>query len=168
MAGTTSFERITPPTHANPILSAMQFATNTQRQGGATQNLATGRLLKGNKRIKDPATGQRVEVPGTADSGYIVSGEPDRSGARIPTRKIPRKEATPMMALHERARLQETTDSPNASLGWWRDQNTKAQKVESDASAVYNDRRVAKQVGRRRGEKAIWSNHEQREIRLDE
>lgn len=162
----TSFERIKPPTHANPVLSAMQFATNTQRQGGATQNLRTGRLLKGNKRTIDPDTGQHVEVHGTADPGYIVSGEPDRSGSRIPTRYIPRKEATPLEALHERSRLQEQTNSPNASLGWWRDKG-KAAPVESDASAVYRDRRRATQIGRRRGEKAIWDNKGQREIRLD-
>jgi len=161
----TSFERITPPTHANPILSAMQFATNTQRQGGATQNLQSGRLLKGNKRTTDDA-GRHVEVPGTADPGYIVSGEPDRSGERIPTRYIPRKEATPIEAISERQRLRGLTSSPNASLGWWRDKG-KAAPVESDASAVYNDRRIAKQVGRRRGEKAIWDNKAQREIRLD-
>lgn len=165
MARTTSFDRITPPTHANPILSAMQFATNTQRQGGATQNLLTGRLLKGNRRVKD-ASGQHVEVPGTADPGYVVGGEPDRSGSRIPTRPIPRKAATPIEAISERQRLIGQTNSPNASLGWWRDEG-KAAPVESDASAIYNDRRHAKKVGTRRGEKAIWDNKNQREIRLD-
>lgn len=161
----TDFSRITRPTHANPVLSAMQFATNTQRQGGATQNLRTGRLLKGNVRVKDPS-GQHREVPGTADEGYIVSGEPDRSGKRIPTRYIPRKEATPMEAISERSRLQRQTSSPEASLGWWRDQG-KAAPVESDASAVYHDRRRAEKIGRRRSEKAIWDNKNQREIRLD-
>lgn len=165
MAGATGFERITPPTHANPILSAMQFATNTQRQGGATQNLRTGRLLKGNIRVKDEI-GKHVEVPNTADPGYIVSGEPDTSGQRIPTRYIPRKEATPIVAIQERSRLQEATNSPEAALGWWRDKG-KAAPVESDASAVYRDRRRAKLIGRRRGEKAIWDNKRQREIRLD-
>lgn len=144
----------------------MQFATNTQRQGGATQNLRTGRLLKGNRRVKD-ASGRHVQVPGTADEGYIVSGEPNREGKRIPTRYIPRKEATPMEAIQERYRLQGLTSSPEASLGWWRDKG-RAAPVESDASAVYRDRRQAEKVGRRRGEKAIWDNGRQREIRLDQ
>lgn len=161
----TSFDRIRPVGRANPILSAMQFATNTQRQGGATQNLGTGRLLKGNIREKD-AAGRHREVPGTADEGFIVSGEPDRSGKRVPTRYIPRKEATPMEAISERERLKGLTNSPNASLGWWRDRG-RAAPVESDASAVYRDRRKAEKIGRRRGEKAIWDNKNQREIRLD-
>lgn len=146
----------------------MQFANLTERQEGSTQNLHTGRILKGPRRVKDPSTGQHVDVPGTADPGYVVGGEPDRQGNRVPTTYIARRDATPLRAIQERQRLLGETDHPNASLGWWRDAKVKRnQKVESDASAVYNDRRTAKQRGRRRGEKAIWDNQGQREIRLD-
>lgn len=160
------FDRIKPPTRANPILAAMQFAHLTERQGGSTQNLATGRILKGPKRVKN-ASGRHVAVPGTSDPGYVVGGEPDKRGHKIPTTYLDRKrEATPLRAIQERDRLRGMTDSPEASLGWWRDKGKNA-PVESDASAIYTDQTTAERRGRRRGEKAIWDNGRQREIRLD-
>jgi hypothetical protein len=162
----SAFDRISPPSHANPILAAMQFSNLVERQGGSTQNLRTGRILKGPKRVKN-ASGRHVAVPGTSDPGYVVGGEPDRRGRRIPTTYLDRKtEATPLRALQERETLRTKTDSPEASLGWWRDKG-KSAPVESDASAIYHDRRTAERIGRRRGEKAIWDNTNQQEIRLD-
>lgn len=144
----------------------MQFASLVQRQGGSTQNLRTGRILKGPKRVKD-ASGRHTPVPGTADPGYVVGGEPDRRGRRIPTTNLDRKtEATPLRAMQEREKLKGKTNSPEASLGWWRDKGKNA-PVESDASAVYTNRDQAERIGRRRGEKAVWDNGNQDEIRLD-
>lgn len=127
----------------------MQFATRTAGEGrGATMNLHSGRVI------------------GDADEGYMVGGEKDRQGNRVPTKYISFRAANPMKSLEERTRLQGASGSPEASLGWWRDAG-KSAPVESDLSAVYNDRRRASLIGRRRGEKAIWDNKRQREIRLD-
>jgi hypothetical protein len=138
-----TFDRIAKPTHSNPILSAMQFASQTAKTGGASMNLKSGRVIS----------------PG--DPGHFVGGEPDSSGQRIPTAKHA-GDLSPMDVLSHRQRLQAKTSASHANMGAWKDDG----KTEIDASGSYANKRTAMKVGKRREEKAIWDNQNSKEIRL--
>lgn len=125
-----------------PVLSGMQFAHATNTDGGATQDLRTGRMLQ----------------PGT--KGYIVGGEPDSHGQRIPTH-YHEGLMSPLDAIKHRSRLRQSTQALGASLGSWRDNG----KVEIDASRV-TSKKQAVSLGKQRGEKAVWNNKRGREVRL--
>lgn len=125
-----------------PILSGVQFAHATNEDGGATQSLRTGRML----------------APG--EHGYIVGGEPDDHGNRIPTH-YHEGLMSPLDAINHRSRLRQQTHALGASLGSWRDKG----KVEIDASRVEPSRAVAVRAAKTRGEKAIWDNKRGKEVR---
>jgi hypothetical protein len=146
-----TFDRISTPKKANPILSAMQFATQTAKTGGATMNAKSGRLLE----------------PGRP--AYVVGGEPNDKGTRVPTEETPVSEFSPATVIQHWNRIRsQSMNQPFANVGSWVD--TKAgpnAPVEVDQSGTYADRASAKVIGKHRGEKAIWDNGAMDEIRLD-
>lgn len=134
----------------HPALSAACFSSLAQKTGGATLNVHTGEVAK-------PHT-----------PGYIVGGEPDRTGRRVPTEyEDVSGNASLDRVLHHRSRIAAGTDAPHASMGYWRDPEAAGSPYEVDASAIFHDRSAAKQAGHRRGEKAVWDLQKMDDIRLD-
>lgn len=110
-------------------------------------------------------TGQVAE-PGKA--GYIVGGQPDVHGKRIPTVDEPVAGGTALnRVMGHRSRIRAQTNDAATSVGYWRDTERAASPYEVDASSIFNDRRVAKAVGHRRGEKSVWDLQKMDDIRLD-
>lgn len=126
----------------NTHLAAQQFAAHTEKHGGATMNVHTGKILQ----------------PG--EHGYVVGGEPStKTGKRVETGY----EAGPVSAgtvMHHWARVKGETSGPNVNLGSWKD----AGNTEFDASSVYHDRRQATELAGKRAEKAVWDNAKGEEI----
>lgn len=131
----------------HPVVSAACFGHLAETTGGATMNARTGDVAK-------PHT-----------PGYIVGGQPDRKGQRVPTEYEPT--ASLDRVLHHRSRVAAGTDAPHAAVGYWKDTEVPESSYEVDSSAIFRDRRVAKSVGRHRGEKAVWDLGEMKDIRLD-
>ena len=128
---------------AHDNLSAKQFVDRVKATGGATMNIKSGRLVN----------------PGAKT--YMVGGEPDTSGQRISTRKIPADEFAEKHVEEAVAILRDKTGGrARVNLGAWQDEGN----VEIDASATTRRRGEAVRKGRSRGEKAIWDNRHMREI----
>lgn len=133
------------------MVSAACFSAVAQKTGGATMFARTGEVAKS----------------GTKGS-YIVGGQPDRHGQRVPTEYEPvARNADLGQVLHHRRRIAANTDAPNASVGYWRDPEVAKSPYEVDSSAIFNDRRTAINVGKRRGEKSVWDLGKMEDIRLD-
>jgi hypothetical protein len=132
---------------ANPIVSALQFSELARETGGATMHLRSNQVV----------------TPGAP--GFMVGGEPDRSGARVPT-AYHQGELSPGDVLRHQQRLRSQTRAPEAAIGTWKDTDVSPPTHEVDLSAIYQNRTKAERVGRRRGEKAIWHNAAMDEIRL--
>jgi len=124
-------------------LRAEQFVNRVRATGGATMNLRTGKLVN----------------PGTR--AYMVGGEPDKSGVRIPTHAVPADEFAAKHVEEAAALLREATGNrARVHLGAWQDDGN----VEIDASSVTRRRGEAIRKGRNRNEKAIWDNKHMREV----
>lgn len=133
---------------ANPIVSAVQFANLAEQTGGATMHLRSNQVV----------------TPG--HPGYMVGGEQDSAGRRVPTAYHPGALSAGDVLRHQQ-RLRSATRAPEAAMGSWRDTEASGSPHEVDLSAIYQNRTKAERIGRRRGEKAIWDNSRMDEIRLD-
>lgn len=128
----------------HPVLSAVLFAhhaTTPTDDGtlGSTMNVRTG------------------EVARPHSPGYIVGGELDRHGQRVPTEQEPvSSNASLDRILHHRSRIAAGSDAPHAGLGYWAGPGMKSYDV--DSSAIFRDRRTSMKVGRKRNETAVWDN----------
>lgn len=131
----------------HPVVSAACFGHYAETTGGSTMNVRTGEVTK----------------PG--QPGYIVGGQPDRSGQRVPTEYEPTSSLD--RVLQHRQRVASGTNAPQAAVGYWRDTEVPDSPYEVDSSSVFRDRRVAKVVGHRRGEKSVWDLGKMEDIRLD-
>jgi len=124
----------------------VQFAHLAETTGGATMGV------------------RRHNVAQPGSKGYIVGGEPDRHGTRVPT------EYTHSTHLNEilghATRIREGSDHPEAALGYWKDAKAPASPFEVDSSALFSDRRQAMAHGVSRGEKAVFDLGNMRDIRL--
>lgn len=124
-------------------LNAQQFVNRVNKTGGATMDLRSGKLVQPGKR------------------GYMVGGESDTSGNRIPTRTIPEAE---FGEHHVHAAVQAlqalTGGRGRVNLGAWKDNGN----VELDASSRTRRQGEAVRKGRARGEKEIWDNKNMRGI----
>lgn len=98
-------------------------------------------------------------------SGYIVGGQPDRTGARVPTKYEPTSSID--RVLQNRESIARGTDDPHAAMGYWRDKTVKDSPFEVDSSTNVVDRSAAKTIGKHRGEKAVWDLGKMEDIRLD-
>lgn len=132
---------------ANPIVSAVQFSQLAHETGGATMHLRSNNVV----------------TPGKP--GYMVGGEKDNSGQRVPT-TYHHGDLSPGDVLRHAQRLRSVTRAPEAALGTWRDTEASGSPHELDLSAIYQNRSKAERIGQRRGEKAIWDNANMDEIRL--
>lgn len=125
------------------MLNAKQFVNHVNKTGGATMSVNSGKMVQPGKK------------------GYMVGGEPDTEGNRIPTRSVPEAEFgeghvyDAVKALHEL-----TGGRPGVHLGAWKDNGN----VELDASRMTKKPGEAIRKGRARGEKAIWDNKKMTEI----
>lgn len=124
------------------VLQAQQFAAHVQKYGGATMNVRTGAILPPGKRA------------------YVVGGEPDLSGQRIPTKYVPSSEFGHEAVLSHWQHLAANTRGKNVNLGAWSDNGN----VELDASRSVKRPREAIRKGSSRGEKAVWDNGRMTEI----
>lgn len=140
-------ERLPAGTTRNPVLSAVIFGKTADETGGATMNVRTGEVAK-------------AHTP-----GYIVGGQPDRSGRRVPTSYESKSDLGQILS--HREKIASGTDAPHAALGYWRDTEVPDSKFEVDSSAIFRDRRTAKVVAKRRGEKSVWDLDKMQDIRVD-
>lgn len=128
-------EALTPPRVSNPILSAVQFASNTREDGGATMNVTTN----------------KVASPG--DPINFVGAEPDpRTGTKIPTQTV--QSLTPADVLHHKARIAAVSqNNPRMNIGSWKNRDG---SVDIDASGGYDSQTHAKDLVISRNEDAGW------------
>lgn len=130
--------------HTHPLLSALTFEHLTKATGGSTMNLKTGELIDTSNPAKDT---------------YVVGGEPDVKGNRIPTKLLSNPNTSPMflkqVLQQRRALVKKTGDRPGASMGSWLPAGAK--QVDLDASGIEPDLAKAMDKARVRNEKAIWS-----------
>lgn len=132
-----------PPYSVAPILNAAQFAHRTEEQGGASFNLSTNKFLDVGK-----------------DKVYVVGGEPDTQGVRIPTRKVPHVGVTTAME-HISLVRRETGNRPDAIAGSW---EVPGDRVDLDASGAQRNKKKALRIATARNEEAIWDNARGEEI----
>ena len=138
------------------MLNPNQFAdfVEATKSGGATLDVQTGSLI-GN----DPK----------GPHGYIVGGEPNASGNRIETQRIPQSEFNQKTA-HKAAQsiVSSADNSPGLGVGGWFDTEQDSPPVEIDAVRVHPTLKGAMGLAQQRGERAVWSTKLQQEIRTKE
>ena len=118
------------------LLNGVQFAVRTHAQGGASFNTSTNKFLN---------VGE--------DKTYVVGGEPDTKGERIPT--VPVESVDIPTALEHMDRVRRLTGHrPDAIAGSW----VQPDRVDLDASGAIANRRQALKTGEARNEEAIWDN----------
>jgi hypothetical protein len=139
-------ERLPAGTTRNPVLSAVIFGKLADETGGATMNVHTGEVAKPHS------------------PGYIVGGQPDRRGRRVPTEYEPKAGLDHILG--HRQRIASGSDDAHASVGYWRDPDVHDSPYEVDASSVFRDRRDAVKTGTQRGEKSVWDLGKMKDIRL--
>lgn len=126
----------------NRNLAAQQFVAHVQQHGGATMNLKTGQILSPGKKA------------------YVVGGEKDTSGQRIPTKYVPAEHFNADTVSAHMDHLSANTKGKGASIGAWSDNGN----VELDASRTVKRPGEAVRKGAARGEKAVWDNKNMSEI----
>lgn len=120
-----------------------QFVERVHQTGGATMSLQSGKLLNPGKRA------------------YLVGGEPDSTGVRIPTQRVPVEDFQEKHVQEMTSELlRRTGGRGKVNLGAWSEDG----HVEMDASSSAHRPGEAVRKGRNRGEKAIWDNKHMREI----
>jgi hypothetical protein len=119
------------------LLNAIEFSDRTALMGGASFNTSTNKFIN---VYKDPV--------------YVVGGEPDVEGKRIPTVPVSRVRIADAAEHIERVR-QETGNRPEAIAGSW---TVPGDRVDLDASGSFDDKDLALQVAHERGEEAVWDN----------
>ena len=108
------------------------------------------------------------EVAEPGKPGYIVGGQPDARGQRIPTQYQAESGGTDLgTVMGHRSRIRAQTTDRATSVGYWRDTEVPNSDYEVDASSIFHDRRTAINVGQRRGEKSVWDLQKMDDIRLD-
>jgi hypothetical protein len=133
----------------HPVVSAACFSALAQKTGGATMFAKTGEVAKPHS------------------PGYIVGGEPDRAGRRVPTEYEPADQNASLdRVLHHRQRIAAGTDASHAAVGYWRDPEVHNSPYEVDSSAIFHDRRTATSEGKARGEKSVWDLGKMTDIRF--
>jgi hypothetical protein len=128
------------------LLNAMQFSALTHMQHGTSFNTSTNRFLKAGE-----------------DKVYVVGGEPDVHGVRIPTNPVPRVSTNVAME-HIASVRRETGNRPDAVAGSWA---VPGDRVDLDASGALASKEKALQIATARNEEAIWDNHRGEEVLTD-
>lgn len=126
----------------NNNLAAQQFVAHVQQYGGGTMDLKTGNILTPGKKA------------------YVVGGEKDKSGERIPTHYVPQEHFNADTVAKHMDTLSGAMKGKGASIGAWSDNGN----VELDASRAVRRPKEAIRKGAARGEKAIWNNKKMSEI----
>jgi len=119
-----------------PLLNGVQFAMRTHAEGGASFNTSTNKFLDAG-----------------VDKTYVVGGEPDTSGQRIPTKQAPHVDVPTAMAHIEHIRSS-TGNRHGAIAGSW----VAPGRVDLDASGAFANNRQAMKVATARSEEAYWDN----------
>jgi hypothetical protein len=140
------------PARRDPVLSAVQFSHSVDTSDGATMNVTSGEVLSKGK------------------PGYVVAGTSDIKGNKVPTHEEPHPMGLDTIMAHRRRIRKLAVSTPeqkkDVALGSWRDPDRKNAPNEIDAAGMFTDRREAIRVGRVRGEKAIYDNANEKDIKL--
>lgn len=139
-------EALTEPQRPHPVLSALQFAAQTNEiptdpEGvqGASLDVKTGRLMQAGKT-----------------DAWMVGGHPDAHGNRIAETTIPGREMTVGQALDHVQRVSRLTRGVPGHVGagsWYSDQKD---HLALDASTPVKDEETAKSLMKHRDEDAIF------------
>lgn len=122
-----------------------RFVSVTRQHGGATMDARSGKILPAGAR------------------GYVVGGEPDKHGNRIPTTYVPEHEfGTEHVRQMANGVRKATGGRARVNVGSWISEG----QVEMDASGRTKRPGEALRKGRNRGEKAIWNNKRMDEIKV--
>lgn len=119
-----------------PLLNGVQFAIRTHAEGGASFNTRSNRFLNAG-----------------ADKAYVVGGEPDTKGERIPTRQVPHVDTPTAMEHIDNIRTV-TGNRRGAIAGSW----VAPGRVDLDASSAFAKSSQAMKVATHRNEEAYWDN----------
>lgn len=119
-----------------PLLNGVQFAIRTHAEGGASFNTSTNQFLQAGH-----------------DQTYVVGGEPDTKGTRIPTKQVPHVDV-PTASEHIEHIRSTTGNRAGAIAGSW----VAPGRVDLDASSAFANRREAMRVATHRNEEAYWDN----------
>ncbi len=125
-----------PLRHDVPLLNGVQFAIRTHAEGGASFDTSSNRFLNAG-----------------ADKTYVVGGEPDTKGARIPTNPVPHVDVS--TAMEHISQIRSATGNRRGAIaGSW----VAPGRVDLDAAGGFANRREALKVATHRNEEAIWDN----------
>lgn len=122
--------------HDVPLLNGVQFAIRTHAEGGASFNTSSNKFLQAGH-----------------DQTYVVGGEPDTKGERIPTKQVSHVDVPTAMEHISHIR-QASGNRPDAIAGSW----VAPGRVDLDASSGFANRRQAMKVATSRNEEAYWDN----------
>lgn len=145
-------EALEPPTRQHPVVSALQFGAqlhgSEKGDGGATMDVNTSQMHP------------------KATNVWMVGGEPDTAGKRIPTTHAaaPPGGGDLTRTLRERERVRSATGGrPRVGLGGWINPDTGG--TEYDAALITKGRTEAKTKGKRRGEWGVFNNKRGKTLR---
>jgi hypothetical protein len=125
-----------------PLLNGVQFAIRTHAEGGASFNTHSNRFLNAG-----------------VDKAYVVGGEPDTKGERIPTKQVPHVD-TPTAMEHIENIRSTTGNRRGAIAGSW----VAPGRVDLDASSAFTTHQQAMSVATKRNEEAYWDNEAGEEV----
>jgi hypothetical protein len=128
--------RSTPLRRDVPLLNGVQFAIRTHADGGASFDTSDNHFLEAGK-----------------SQVYVVGGEPDTKGQRIPTKQVPHVDV-PTATEHISHVRDVTGNRAGAIAGSW----VAPGRVDLDASSGFRSRSQAMKVADSRHEEAIWDN----------
>lgn len=131
---------------------AQEFIDSTNKHGGASINLASG----------------KVAQPG--ENLYLVGKEPSqRSGHPVPTAFESTGSKSPNLSAHQFSshflRLKGETSDPKAMMGSWVDTKAKEKGVQIDLSTGHKYKKAAEKKMITRNEDAVWNMKNMRNIR---
>jgi hypothetical protein len=135
-------EAVKPPIKGDPGVAAILFSHATHSDGGATLDLSKNKVIE------------------SGTEAYMVGGEPNREGVRIPTQVADKVSPLSAVQMMEHVRAQ-TRGVEGSSVGSWKNAEG---KYEVDASRAYPSVPSAMSMARTRNEKAIWDMKRMEEI----
>lgn len=146
--GVPDFESLRAPAHRpHLLLNAVEFATRTREDEGASYDVGTGHFL------------------GEGQEAYVVGGEQDKHGKRIPEVQVPGKGLSVSQAASHIENVRHATGNrPQSLAGSWYEKG--ADNTVLDASRAYTSQDDASKFGRARGERAGWDNKRGKEFPL--
>ena len=142
--GVPDFESLrAPKNRPHLLLNAVEFAVRTREDKGASYDINTGEFLEGGKQ-----------------DTYVIGGEPDTEGTKIPEERVPgRGVSVGEAATHIEKVRQATGMRPDALAGSWYE--PKKDQTVLDASRAFEVKDEANAVGHQRGEREGWGNKQE-------